>query len=175
MSLLRAAGTSDEETLKSEVWEGLDNNLAYLVQLLEDKSLEAFKRRLRAGEVGAKQQWQLYNKKRDYIGSKRTETDTGGRRADGGHAERANPSEAADKAKPSGAGGRYRTGPSQPSRPCRHCGGDHFDREYNKYDQRDRRVHLMKQRVKLDDDESDADLEGLSEPSSDSDSSETEN
>ncbi|GKZ63834.1 hypothetical protein AnigIFM50267_000120 [Aspergillus niger] len=33
----------------------------------------------------------------------------------------------------------------------------------------------MKQSVKLDDDESDADLEGLSEPSSDSDSSETEN
>ncbi|RAH51735.1 hypothetical protein BO85DRAFT_348365, partial [Aspergillus piperis CBS 112811] len=46
-SLLRAAGTADEETLKSELWEGLDNNLAYLVQPMENKTLEAFKRRLR--------------------------------------------------------------------------------------------------------------------------------
>ncbi|BCR93558.1 uncharacterized protein AKAW2_10604A [Aspergillus luchuensis] len=46
-SLLRAAGTADEETLKSELWEGLDNNLAYLVQPMENETLEAFKRRLR--------------------------------------------------------------------------------------------------------------------------------
>lgn len=167
-SLLRAAGTTDEETLKSELWEGLDNNLAYLVQPTENETLEAFKRRLRAAEAGAKRQWQLYNKKKDYAGSKRTDKDQDNRRADGGRADKADPPDTADKAKPSG--GRYSS--ARPSRPCRHCGGDHWNRECDK---RDRRVNLMKRRVKLDDDESDAELEGLSEPSSDSDSSQTEN
>ncbi|OJZ92724.1 hypothetical protein ASPFODRAFT_28462 [Aspergillus luchuensis CBS 106.47] len=120
------------------------------------RRLKPFKRRLRAGEAGAKRQWQMYNKRRDYTGSKRTDNDTDGRRADAGRVDKTDPPEAADKVKPSGTGGRYRNGPSRPSQPCRHCGGDHYDREYDK---RDRRVHLMKRRVKLDDDESDTDLE----------------
>lgn len=50
VSRLRAAGTLDAATIKSELWEGLDSKLALIVRPYEFESVDDFRRRIREAE-----------------------------------------------------------------------------------------------------------------------------
>jgi hypothetical protein len=58
INLLNAAGTFDVETLKSELWEGLDAKLAYIARPEIGESLETFRRRIRDAEPAARREWE---------------------------------------------------------------------------------------------------------------------
>jgi hypothetical protein len=78
VSLLRAAGTTDQESIKSELWEGLDDRLASLVPPSQTESLEQFKQRIRANEASARRLWeskQFISKYRSLSSSKEDRLD----------------------------------------------------------------------------------------------------
>ena len=54
VSLLRAASISDSESIKSELWEGLENKLAYLVWPYPGETLDKFKQQIRGAEAAAR-------------------------------------------------------------------------------------------------------------------------
>lgn len=58
VNLLRAAGTLDLESTKSEIWEGLDPKLALIVQIRPEEPLENFRQRIRDAEPGARRDWE---------------------------------------------------------------------------------------------------------------------
>ena len=54
VSHLRAAGTLDSQTIKSELWEGLDSKLALIVRPYDFEIVDDFRRRIREAEPSAR-------------------------------------------------------------------------------------------------------------------------
>ncbi|GFF30566.1 hypothetical protein IFM46972_02956 [Aspergillus udagawae] len=142
VSLLRAAGTTDPESIKSELWEGLDYRLASLVPPTPTETLEQFKQRIRANEAGAKRLWDAEQYKsryrqqpftKDYTKEDRINrllSKLGKNPLDNADIKEDSTPDKATDSKTSSV--QKRSSGREPARPCRHCGGKHWDNDCTK-------------------------------------------
>lgn len=137
VNLLRTAGTTDLESTKSEIWEGLDPKLALIVQIYPGEPLERFRQRIRDAEPGARRDWEANIRfQRDNTRSPLSKDRIQRLRTRINQVEDRNiaPVPTSTSPTPTNTPGRKAPQPVQqvrakrePLRPCRHCGGQHWD------------------------------------------------
>ncbi|RLM00674.1 hypothetical protein CFD26_108790 [Aspergillus turcosus] len=147
ISLLRAARTTDKESIKTDLWHGLDHRLASLVPPNPDKSLEHFKQRIRASKAGAQRIWDVnqlqYNKTRP--GSKTERFDQLlsklGHKVQPEDTDQKTPIKDTNKTSTSTNKTQKHSAGREPARPCHHCSRKHWDSDCTK---KPKQVNMIK-------------------------------
>jgi hypothetical protein len=140
LTLLQAAGTFDVETIKTEMWEGLDPKLAMLVRPIQGESVDTFRQRTREAESGARREWeasrwdirprQTYGRQRDPPSDDRIRRLVDSLRQPQYGKPQAGQQHRSTLPPPTAQPQPLQSIPqprSIPKRPCRHCGQMHWD------------------------------------------------